>query len=178
MQGKQCPGAKGHVCQRGAVLVVALLLMLVLAILGAYGLGSAALEMRMAANNAHRERAFQAAEFAVEQALRSADLRTAHTYASPLVVPASGPAPLVPGSSPDTYSYRLYYDTAAGPVPVLDGAHAGQFAYHFVIEASGSSLRGARAMHVQGFYVLAPAGSEALDAFDRKRTTWMQQDAE
>ncbi len=166
-------------CERGVALAASLLLVVVLTILGLYALGTAVLELRMAANAAGRERAFQAAEFGIEQALQVADLRTSYTLASPKAVPDLGAAPLVPGSPPDTYSYLLYYDTAAGPIPFPpDSARAGLFAYHFVIESTGTSLRGARATLVQGFYVAAPGGSTVLDGLERTRTIWRQTDAE
>mgnify|MGYP003526972516 CR=1 FL=1 len=78
--------------ERGAVLVMGILLLLTLTILAVSGLAAAVLELRMAGNVQYQERAFQAAEYAIEQALASPDLGTNYTYSSPKVVPASGAA--------------------------------------------------------------------------------------
>lgn len=56
--------------QRGAVLVVSLLMLLVMTILGVAGMGSTNLEQRMAANNRDRDIAFQAAELALRDGER------------------------------------------------------------------------------------------------------------
>ena len=172
--------------ERGAALITATMLLLVLAIFGVTGLVAASLELQMSGNLQYQERAFQAAEFAIEQAINSADLSTAYTFASPKTVPLSGMNPTVPGSSSDNFSYRLYYDTSAGSTPIPKGSDAGTalVAYHFVISATGRSVRGAEDTHVQGFYVLGSAGCDLAVAtciFDnaaRTKTYWMQQSAE
>jgi type IV pilus assembly protein PilX len=56
--------------QRGAVLVVSLLMLLVMTVVGVVGIGTATLEERMAANNRDREVAFQAAEYALRDGER------------------------------------------------------------------------------------------------------------
>ncbi|NJD32769.1 MAG: hypothetical protein FIB04_12895 [Gammaproteobacteria bacterium] len=188
------PAGRG---QCGTALVICMLLLLVLSLVGIAGLVTATLELRMAANAQYRERAFQAAEYAIEQAMSATDLGTAQTVLSPKRVPASGPPPAVPGSSTDTYSYRLYYDTAAGPTPI-PGGHAGQgtnlMAYHFIVEAAGFSAKGASDTHVQGFYLLGPADPSAIttrldcptaaddcrgfSSPERHRTYWLQTNAE
>jgi len=180
--------------ERGAALAIGLLLLPVATLLAVAAMATATLELRMAANADYRERAFQAAEFAIEQAINSPDLRTAYTSASPKIVPATGSPLGVPGSTADTYSYRLYYDpTPAGSATPPESASAGLEAYHFVIEASGRSARGAQDLHVQAFYVLHPIGwsgttsagceastTECVDAPGSRpqRTYWRQQDAE
>ena len=55
--------------QSGAALVVGLLLLLVLTILAISGMTTASLEMLMAGNEQYQERAFQAADSAVERAI-------------------------------------------------------------------------------------------------------------
>lgn len=176
--------------QGGVALVIALLLLLVLTLLGTTGLVTAVLELRMAANAQYQARAFEAAEYGIEQALHSPGLTTSITYASPRVVPVSGAAPAVPGSSPDAYSYRLYYDTSTDPAAGI-GPDPGLRAYHFVVESTGTSARGAADTHVQGFYVLGPevapatltppaCASDCSDPADDEptRTFWLQKNAE
>jgi hypothetical protein len=182
--------AHRHRRQGGIVLVVALLLLMVLTLLGTTGLVTAVLELRMAANVQYQARAFEAAEFGIEQAMHSAGLATSIGYASPVVVPSAGAAPTVPGSPLDAYTYRVYYDTGTDP-PDDAGANAGLKAYHFVIEATGTSARGATDTHVQGFYVLGPEVPPAVltppacapgcsdpGAYEPRRTFWLQRGAE
>ncbi len=101
--------------QRGVVLVVAMLLLLVLTILGTTGLVTAVLELRMAANARYQARAFRAAEYGIQQAVHATGLATTITLASPRLEPAAGAPLRVPGSPQDSYSYRLYYDTSTPP---------------------------------------------------------------
>jgi type IV pilus assembly protein PilX len=176
--------------QRGVVLAITLILVMVLTMLGTSGLVTSVLELRMAANAQRQARAFAAAEFAIEQAIHTPGLATSLSYASPLVVPASGAAPTVPGSSPDTYSYQVYFDTVTGAAPGREAVE-GLRAYHFVVEATGTSSRGASDTHVQGFYVLGPENPPATltppacapDCSDPAvylpvRTFWLQRNAE
>ncbi len=172
--------------QHGGALITATILLLVVAILGVTGMVAATLETQMSGNLQHQERAFQAAEFAIEQALVSAPLSTAYTLASPNSFPTSGAEAPMPGSTTDTYTYRLYFDTSAGSTPVPRGSNAGavQFAHHFVISATGRSLRGAQATHAQGFYVVDSTYCDfavapcSFNGAPRTKTYWMQQNAE
>jgi hypothetical protein len=112
----------------------------------------------MAGNVQHQERAFAAAEHAIDQAVTAADLDTSSTPSAP-GRPDCGGACTVPVTG-DPFDYSLYYDAAAGRTPAPDGGYslgAGLQAHHFVIEASGGSGGGARAEHTQGFYVLGAA---------------------
>jgi len=144
--------------QRGAVLVTALLLLLVLTVLGVAGLVTATLELRMAGNVRHQERAFAAAEHAIAQALLAADLDTSSSLATP-VKPDCRDACTTPATE-DPFDYSLYYDPNAAGSPAPDGGHslgAGLQAHHFIVEATGESGPGARSEHTQGFYILGPA---------------------
>ena len=151
-----------HSHQRGAALVIGLILLLVLTVLGITGVVTAALELQMSGNTQFQERAFQAAEYGIEQAVNSPSLSTANTYTNKLVVPSSGSNPTMPSSTSDNYSYSLYYDSTAGATPVPGGGYSlgsGLEAYHFVVESAGASARGAQDNHTQSFYILGPSGS-------------------
>jgi type IV pilus assembly protein PilX len=174
--------------QGGVALAITLLLLMVLTLLGTTGLVAAVLELRMAANAQYQQRAFEAAEFGIEQAMHSPGLTTSYGYTSPKLVPDSGAAPAVPGSPPDSYSYRLYYDTTTD---ASGGAATHLKAYHFVVEATGTSARGATDTHVQGFYVLGPEATPASltppdcapacgdpTAYEPRRTFWLQMSAD
>jgi PilX N-terminal len=162
------------------------MLLLIMTLVGVASLVAASLELRMSGNFQYQERAFQAAEFAIEQAFNSEPLGTAYTLGSPRTFPASGIPALVPGSRTDTYSWRLYFDSTAGSTPIPMGAESGTalVAYHFVIVGTGHSSRGARATHTQGFYVTGPPDCDvagAMCSFDtaqRMKTFWEQQGAE
>ena len=58
--------------ERGAALVVSLLLLSILTLLAISGLTAASLELRMAGNEQYLERAFQAADAGIERAIRAA----------------------------------------------------------------------------------------------------------
>lgn len=144
--------------QRGAALVVGLLLLLILTVLGITGLVMATMELQMAGNQQFQERAFQAAEAGIEQAMRSPSLNTTYTIAAPL----NGTASVSAGTSgqTDTATTKLYFDAEAGITPVPGGGYSlgtGLQAYHFVVESNGTSARGAVDAHTQSFYVLGPA---------------------
>src|SRR5690625_7142011 len=68
--------------QQGAVLLVALVLLLVITVLGATALRSASLEMRMATNSQERQQAFNAAEAALRSAEAWLDLNGRVSQAS------------------------------------------------------------------------------------------------
>jgi hypothetical protein len=172
--------------QRGSALVIASVMLLIITLLGVVGLAAAALELRMSGNFQYQDRAFQAAEFAIEQALQSELLSTAITFSSPRTFPAPGAEAPVPGSGTDNYSYRLYFDSSAGGTPIPTGADTGTalVAYHFVIVGTGRSSRGAEATHTQGFYVTGPPDCDvagavcSFDSAELNKTYWIQQSTE
>jgi hypothetical protein len=179
---------------RGFALAACLLLLTVLAILSIAGFAAALVEQRIAANLDQRERAFQAAEYGVEQAINSTDLATSLTRDTPRVVPVHGTRVPLPDSTADGYAYRLYLAavTPSG-LPAPDPASA-LTAFHFIVEADGYSSRGAADTHVQSFKVLRPAdwtggpasaGCAPADADcvpmpypPPVRTSWVQLEAE
>lgn len=65
-----CPYSKrGPSRQGGAALVIGLILLLVLTLLAVSGMNTASLELVMAGNEQYRQRAFQAADTGIEEAL-------------------------------------------------------------------------------------------------------------
>lgn len=142
--------------QEGAALVIGLLLLLVLTLLAISGITTATLELQMAGNQQYQQRAFQAAETAIEQAIETATFNTS--------VPSTATdAPVAPDDpdNNDTYDYVMSYDTENGSTSVPGGGYSlgtGFQAYHFNIEAVGRSERGARAEHGQSVYIIGPQG--------------------
>ena len=143
--------------ESGAALATALILLVVLTLLAITGTVTATLELQMAGNAQYQERAFEAAEHSIEQAMISPALTTADTITSP-GSPACSPSCTVPTSG-DSYDYDVYFDTSAGGTPVIGGGYSlgtGIEAYHFIVDSEGESSRGARSEHTMSFYILGP----------------------
>lgn len=143
--------------QGGAALVIGLLLLLVLTILAISGMTTATLELQMAGNTQYKERAFQAAETGIEQAIDKATFDTANA----LVLANQKVDPTVGSSNDDTYDARMEFDKNTGTTIVPGGGYSmgtGFQAYHFNIESTGRSERGAEATHTQSIYIIGPGG--------------------
>jgi type IV pilus assembly protein PilX len=166
---------KPTIRQQGAALVVGLLLLLVITILAISGITTAVLEMQMAGNRQFQERAFQAAEAGIEQAMASAVYNTNQTRGtytgigtmSPQPVRGSGipitncPEPSNPSDTEQCEDF-MRFDDQSGSTPVPGGGYSlgtGFEAYHFIVDSFGSAERGAVSTHEQSFYIVGPGGS-------------------
>jgi type IV pilus assembly protein PilX len=139
-----------HREQQGAALVVGLILLVVLTILAVSGVFTANMELRMVRNTQSQERAFQAAEVAVEDALANPVLSTSAAFNQATTA--------VPNSPGDTYSYNLQF---VGQTPLGTGTTGYSIgsafqAYHFQIDATGNGPDSAVSNHTQSFYVVGP----------------------
>lgn len=168
-------GRRRHVrAQSGVVLAISLLLLLVLTVLAMAGMQAATIELQMAAAEQHQQRAFQAAEAGIEQAIAAGDFTldpaaAATRYDDPvspeaMPIPGTGtPIAACPHASGDPAGrceYFLRFDPAAGVTPVPGAGQDEDMdlrAYHFVIDAVGVAGRGARSEHTQSIYVVGPA---------------------
>lgn len=142
--------------QSGAALAIGLLLLLILTLLAISGITTATLELQMAGNEQYQERAFQAAETGIEQAIENATFDTT----TPFVRTDQPVAPDNPDND-DTYSFTMTFDRDTGTTVVPGGGYSlgtGFQAYHFNIESEGQSERGSRAEHVQSVYIIGPGG--------------------
>jgi len=132
--------------QKGAALIIGLVLLVVLTVLAVSGVNMATLELNMAGNTQARELAFQAAETGIDRAL-------------------SGP---VNPSVPQTYSNVAIGDgsyefdatiSCVGWSRVPDGVF-GEFgsarAIHYLASSEGRGPRSAVSRHAQGIYILGP----------------------
>lgn len=143
--------------QRGAALVVGLILLLVITILAVSGMNTSTVELQMAGNTQYSQKAFQAAEFGIERAIRSGKYDT--TTPQPI---AKTP---VKAGSPEEYEATTTFDDDAGVTPVIGpkgysmGVGSGFSSYHFNTTSVGTSSRNARSTHVQSFYIVGPSGS-------------------
>jgi hypothetical protein len=198
------PAQHGARPQSGVALVIGLALLGLLTVLGIAGMQAAAIELLMSGNEQARQRAFEAAEAGIEQALAATtysidpDAATA-TYDDPAAiepVPIPGHGTPIdgcggdPGQPAARCEYFVRFDQAAGAVlvPGMDPA-APLRAYHFVVDSAGVAERGARSDHVQSFYVVGPAGllqdciaglgtCSVAPATPPVRTTWRQRGAD
>jgi hypothetical protein len=134
--------------QRGAALVVGLVLMLVLTVLGVSGMNTATLELVMANNTQSQQLAFQRAETGIDLAIGNGSYPTAAA---------------VPFASAGNESRSVMRCVTTTPVPDIAfsmGAPSGSAqAYHFDVVSVGTGPRGAVSTHNQSFYVVGPGAS-------------------
>lgn len=141
--------------QRGAALVVGMILLLVLTLLAVSGMNTASTELIMAGNEQYRENAFQAAEVGIEQALSNALFnpdKSTETY------------PLAPTQVPGAAVGDLFQTTITpqpdrnSPQPAMWGNSWNSFStFHFEVRSQGSSAtRRAVNVNTQGLFVLSP----------------------
>lgn len=142
--------------QRGAALVVGLILLMVLTVLGVSGMNSSTLELTMASNAQFQQDAFQAAETGIDIAIESRGYSTV-TNAPGNVIPVT---PLGDGTY-TTQAVTSFQETT----PVPDRGYSGGegtpgtiLAYHFDVVSIGIGPRGSISTHNQSFYVIGPGG--------------------
>ena len=147
--------------QRGAALVVGLVLLMVLTVLAISVMRTATLDLTMTGNAQFRENAFQLAESGAQSVMRSIETGTLN-----LAVVPDCPAALHPWTDGDLpwsaevdvdelrgrYQTRMCFDGAT--VDINPGLSAGRFReLHYRIESRGrTDPRDAEAINVQGFY--------------------------
>ncbi len=145
--------------QRGAALIVGLILLMVLTVLAVSAMRSATLDLTMASNAQFRENAFQLAESGIQATLRHVDAGAIDLDA---VQPCpTQPRPWSPADLPwdaavavpalkGRYEVRL---CAAGRTHDAAGSSVGFTQLHYRIESRGrTDQRNAEAVHAQGFY--------------------------
>ena len=150
-----------HRRQRGAALVVGLVLMLILTLLGVSGMNTASLELTMAANAQAQQLAFQAAESGIEMALTT-PVTTTDAY-------AQASYSFGDGSYQVDTELRCIEMTRVPDGPLREDADAR--AMHFEVTAAGRGPRNASTRLTQGFYIIVPtttpSGLEADEPADR-----------
>jgi len=140
-----------HSRQRGAALVTSLVLLLVLTILAVAGINSVTMEYAMTGNEQFRANAFTAAEAGIEQSLVQGTFVPG--AANQTVSAAMVNAPL------DLYTAVIAPILGGAPQnpPLSFGASIGKISsYQFEITSTGTSVRSAQAVNVQGVAVIAP----------------------
>ena len=140
--------------QRGAVLVVGLILLMILTVLGISGMTTGTLELTMAGNAQFYQQAFQAAETGLALAIAAGQFGAALDGAGIVLRPTT----LGDGSA-SVQAITTFRE--ATPIPdrafsLGIGATGTVQAYHFDVVAEGTGPRNATSTHTQSFYVLGP----------------------
>ena len=134
--------------QRGAALVVGLLLLVVLTLLAISGMNSASTEMIMAGNEQYRQKAFNASSAGIEQALVVLD-KVPQDAATPT---KSAKTKVQGADADDSYETASLYRGSDDNVP---GFTAGRFAaLHYQITSTGTALRQSTSVQNQGAYLI------------------------
>jgi len=146
--------------QRGAALVIGLLLLVVITILAISGMNTATTELAMARNDQAYEDAFQLAERGLEDALSQGLFNTAGMATITTDV-----------TSNQRYTATIQYeDSTLVPDAAFSlGVGTGIAAYHFNVTSqaefrrlgvnNGDTDRDAEATHTQAFYIVGPESS-------------------
>ena len=143
--------------QRGAALVIGLLLLLVLTLLALTGMTTATTELVMAGNEQYRKNATQASSAGLERAIGRIGTVPTVPNAAPTVIPQT----TIEDSTTDTYSAETRY---VGEEIGLPQSSADKFVgLHYVIESTGTSARNANDEQVQGMFVVAAGGGRGND---------------
>ena len=139
-----------HSHQKGAALVVGLMLLVIVTVLAVSAVGTASTELVMAGNEQYRERAFQAAEVGIENGIRKLSSIPQDN------VPHTDPVVALVSLTQDNYVLTSSYLGEDDDIP---GYSAGKFVgLHYRIDSTGSSQRNAQSLHQQGAYVLGSGG--------------------
>lgn len=146
--------------QRGAALVVGLILLVVITVLAISGMNTATTEIAMARNDQNYENAFQAAETGIETALAQGSWDTLAVATLPQYISPTGH---------EFVEARVEFeDSTLVPDRAFSlGVGSGIAAYHFIATAQaesrrdpgGDTDRDASAVHTQAFYVVGPESS-------------------
>ena len=152
MKMKSNSAIKSREDQRGAVLIVGLVLLMVITVLGVASMNTATLELTMAGNTQFHQEAFQAAETGIDISIAQRQFNTA----APAVLPVT---PLDDGSY-DTQAVSTFMENTPVPSDAFSmGVNVGSVqAFHFDVVAVGRGPSNAISTHNQSFYVAGPGG--------------------
>ena len=131
--------------QRGATLIVGLVLLLVLTVVGVSGMNTATMEINMAANTQFQQDAFQMTEDGVDTVLATRD----YTTDVPRTLDWIG------GTDYDRRAVTTYRMNTDVPDAAFSSDEVE--AFHFDIRSIGRGPRNAQSEHTQSFYVVGRA---------------------
>lgn len=143
--------------QRGAILVVGLVLLLVMTVLGISTMNTASLELGMAGNDQFSENAFQLAETGIDTKLRALNAGApVPVPLNPGVCPAFGAALAIPEMGGDVATRLCFW----GDIPdIVGGSSIGKIRqYHYVTDSRGQAQGLATSLNHQGLFIRGPDG--------------------
>ena len=132
--------------QRGATLIVGLVLLLVLTVVGVSGMNTATMEINMAASTQFQQDAFQITEDAADTVLATRD----YTTESDRTLEWIGGGTDYDRRAVTTYEMNTDVPDAAFSSDEVE-------AFHFDVRSVGRGPRNAQSEHVQSFYVVGRA---------------------
>jgi type IV pilus assembly protein PilX len=148
-----------HSQQRGAALIIGLILLVVITLLAVVGMNIANTELSSATSEQLRLRAFSAAETGLERRLQTLrlDAKTDATPETRAIADVDGsPKNTVTNKATDTY---ITTTTFRGEGGMVSRYSAGTFAgFHFSIESTGASARNAQSVQESGAYLINSVG--------------------
>jgi len=158
MNSRICMGPIRNARQQGAALVVSLVLLLVLTILGVSTMGTAKMEMRMAANAQFFENAFQLADTGLDTNLAGLN---AETIAAPPVTTdntcAAPAAAVIVADLGGTYQNTMCFMREAMSMPPGAGSSASAIStFFYQTNAQGIAEAQASSFHSLGLSKLGP----------------------
>ena len=131
--------------QRGATLIVGLVLLLVLTVVGVSGMNTATMEINMAANTQFQQDAFQMTEDGLDTVIARRD----YTTDGPRTLDWIGDTPF------DRRAVTEYRINTGVPDAAFSAGEVE--AFHFDVRSVGRGPRNAQSEHVQSFYVIGRA---------------------
>lgn len=148
--------------QRGAALVVGLILLAVITLLAVVGMNIANTELAASTSEQLRLRAFNAAETGVEariQTLRNDATTSSTPDVRAAVAVENSPTSTSTGTATDYYTTTTQY---RGEGSILSRYSIGTFVgFHYSIQSTGSSSRSSAAIHTVGAYIVNGIGDSA-----------------
>ena len=148
---------RGRRQQSGAVLIVAMIILLVLTLLGVTAMNTSSLQEKIASNTQEQVHAFQAAETGLNQAF--ADNLSYDISSLPTDIPGSyagGAIPTVFAGSADRASYVPTFLGFSPPPPGSLYSATSFQAAHFNFRATGTSATNLSVVLNGGVYQIAP----------------------
>jgi Tfp pilus assembly protein PilX len=146
--------------QRGAALVIGLILLAIITLLAVVGMNISNAELAAATSEQVRLRAFQAAETGLERGLKDMESVTASpgSKSEPDPVGVTG-SPLNPddGTAMDTYKLTIEY---RGEGAVSGFSSSGYTGFHYTVASKGSSARNATTNLEEGAYTVNSTGGQ------------------
>jgi len=140
----------GHRHQSGAVLIVAMIILVVLTLLGVTAMNTSSLQEKIASNTQEQVHAFQAAETGLNQAFAD---NLAYDISSTY---SGGAAPTVFAGSADSASYMPTFLGFSPPPPGSLYSATSFQAAHFNFRATGISATNLSVVLNGGAYQIAP----------------------